>query len=50
MIVISQINLLICLLNDLMDMKLLENDQFVAKREDFAVKEIFQFILSMFAQ
>lgn len=50
MVVISEVNLLICLVNDLLDLKFIENAQYVAKQEEFTVKSVFQFILTMFAQ
>ena len=34
-IVISQINLLLCLVNDILDLKLIEENKFVAKKELF---------------
>lgn len=50
MIVISEVNLLICIVNDLMDLKLLENKEYVARKEEFALDSVFQFIQTMFAQ
>lgn len=50
MVVISEINLLICLFNDLMDLKLLDSREFSARKEVFDVKSIFEFIITMFAQ
>lgn len=44
LIVISEINLMICLVNDLMDLKLLESKEYVAKKDEFSIKNIFTFI------
>lgn len=49
MIVISEINLLICLIYDLMDLKLLDNMQYSVKKQLFEVESIFTFIQTMFA-
>ena len=48
MIVISQINLLLSLVNDMMDIKLIEQGDFVPKIENFKPNLTFQFIKSMF--
>ena len=48
-IVISQINLLLCLVNDILDFKLIEEDKFVAKQEIFSPKSTFEFITNMFS-
>ena len=47
-IVISQINLLLCLVNDILDLKLIEENKFVAKKELFQPRETFNFITNMF--
>ena len=49
MIIISQINLLLGSLNDLLDLKLIEENKFVPKKEIFSPSETFTFILTMFA-
>ena len=49
-IVVSQINMLLCLVNDILDLKLIEENKFVAKKELFQPREIFGFISSMFQQ
>lgn len=49
MVLISEMNLLICLVNDLLDLKFFENNSFVAKQEEFLVKSAFIFIKTMFA-
>ena len=47
-LVISQINLLLCLVNDQLDMRLMDLNQFEIKIERFAPAETFNFILNMF--
>ena len=49
-VVVSQINMLLCLVNDILDLKLIEENKFVAKKELFQPREIFGFISSMFQQ
>ena len=48
-IIISQINLLLCLVNDILDLKLIEENKFVPKNEIFSPRDTFNFITSMFA-
>lgn len=48
-IIISQINLLLCLVNDILDLKLIEENKFVPKNEVFSPRETFNFITKMFA-
>ena len=50
MIVISQINLLICLVNDILDMKMIEQGKFVKRDQRFNPLKTFKFILNIFAQ
>ena len=47
-LVISQINMLLCLVNDSLDIQLIEQGLFVAKVDIFSPEEIFKFILNMF--
>ena len=49
-IVVSQINLLICLVNDILDIKMLQKGQFVSKNEVFSLEETINFVISIFAQ
>ena len=49
MLVISQSNLLLCLVNDILDFKLIKENQFIPKVELFKPIETFGFILNMFA-
>ena len=49
MLVISQSNLLLCLVNDILDFKLIKENQFMPKVELFKPIELFGFILNMFA-
>ena len=48
-LVISQINLLLCLVNDQLDLRMIDLNQFEIKNEKFAPAETFNFILYMFA-
>ena len=48
-LVISQINLLLCLVNDQMDLRMIDLNQFEIKNQRFAPAETFNFILNMFA-
>ena len=50
LIVIAQINLLICLVQDMLDYKMFEQGQFVTRKERFSPAETFRFVLSIFAQ
>ena len=47
-LIISQINMLLCLVNDSLDMQLIEQGLFVAKVDIFNPEETFQFIINMF--
>ena len=48
-VLISQINLLLCLVNDILDMKMIDEDKFVTRQEAFNPTATFNFILSVFA-
>jgi len=48
-IVIGEINMLICLANDVLDRKLIELGRFESHHEVFEPIKIFQFIVKMFA-
>ena len=43
------INLLLCLVNDILDIKLIEEDKFIQKQEIFSPEATLQFITSMFS-
>ena len=47
--VIAQINLLICLVNDILDLKMLDQNKFEAKITEFSPNETFKFVLNIFA-
>ena len=47
-LVISQINMLLCLVNDSLDMQLIEQGLFMSKVDVFSPEDIFKFIISMF--
>ena len=49
-IVVSQINLLICLVNDILDIKMLQIGQFVSRKEVFSLNEAINFVINIFAQ
>lgn len=48
-LVVQQINLLLCLVNDVLDMKLIESNRFDLKEDVFSTAEVFSFVLNMFA-
>ena len=48
LIIISQVNLLISLVNDMLDLKLIEEKKFVPKQQSFRPRETFEFIHAMF--
>ena len=48
-LIISQVNMLLCLVNDSLDMQLIEEDKFVPKTQVFSPAETFKFIMNMFA-
>ena len=47
-IVISQINLLICLVNDILDLKMLDQNKFEPKVTEFNPNETFKFVMNIF--
>ena len=47
-LIISQINMLLCLVNDSLDMQLIEQGLFVSKVDIFSPEETFKFIINMF--
>ena len=47
-IIITQINLLLGLVNDILDYKLIEENNFLPKNELFSLQETFRFILEIF--
>ena len=44
----TQTNLLLCLVNDTIDLKLIEQGRFINQLEKFQPREVFQFILNTF--
>ena len=50
MIVISQINLLLCLVNDILDLKMIEQGKFLTRKQEFNPLDIFKFIESIFSK
>ena len=46
--IVSQINLLLSLVNDMLDLKLIDEGKFVPKKELFKPRELLQFISAMF--
>ena len=48
LLIVSQINLLLCLVNDMLDLKMIEMGKFVTRREPFEVNQTFKFILDIF--
>ena len=49
-IVISQMNLLLCLVNDLLDLKMIEQGVFTDQVAKFKPLETFDFLIDIFAQ
>ena len=47
-IIISQINLVISSINNMLDLRLIERNKFVGKREAFAPRNTFSFLIKMF--
>ena len=47
-LVVQQINLLLCLVNDVLDLKLIESARFVLREIIFSPESIFVFVLNMF--
>ena len=48
LMVISQINMLLCLVNDILDIKMIEQNKFVTRNEQFEPAETFKFIVTIF--
>ena len=48
-LLISQVNFLLCTINDVLDHKLLEEKKFGPKNEIFSLQSSFKFILDLFA-
>ena len=48
LLLISQINLLLCLVNDMLDLKMIEVGRFVQRKEKFEADKVFKFILDIF--
>ena len=47
-LVVQQINLLLCLVNDVLDLKLIESARFVLREIIFSPESIFNLVLNMF--
>ena len=47
-LIITEINLLLCLVNDILDLKMIENGNFREHWDFFAPKEVFMFIKNKF--
>ena len=48
LMVISQINLLLYLVNDILDLKMLDQNKFKSRKEEFNVAETLKFVISIF--
>ena len=48
LVLITQVNLLLCLVNDLLDLKMIEQGKFVNREQIFNPNETFNFILQIF--
>ena len=48
-LIVSQLNLLLCLVNDVLDIKMIQSQKFEPKVEKFnPVKDVLEFIVAMF--
>ena len=47
-LIISQLNFLLCMVNDILDMKLIQQDKFNEKVEDFCPTKALEFIVAIF--
>ena len=47
-LIISQMNMLLCLVNDLLDIKLIENDRFQPRFIKFSPIQAFEFVVEIF--
>ena len=50
LLVISQINLLLCLVNDILDLKMIQQNRFVTRLQEFNPLETFKFVIDIFRQ
>ena len=48
--IVSQVNLLLCLFNDILDLKLIEQGSFVIMKEDFNPLVTFKYVMKIFEQ
>ena len=48
LLVISQVNLLLCLVNDMLDLKMIEMGRFVSRKETFSPSQTLKFIMEVF--
>ena len=47
-IIISQINLIVCLVNDIVDLKRIEEGRFFVQRTNFNPRETLKFVMGIF--
>ena len=47
-LIVTQLNLLLCLVNDVLDIKLIEEGKFQKKMERFEPQKLLDFIVAMF--
>ena len=45
LVIISQVNLLICLFNDILDLKMIEEGNFVSQVKEFKPHDTFKYVL-----
>ena len=50
LVVICQMNLLLCLINDILDLKMIEQDKFTTKQELFDPTKTLKFVVRIFTQ
>ena len=48
LVVIAQMNLLLCLVNDILDLKMIQSNRFVTRQLEFCPTDTFKFIISIF--
>lgn len=49
-VVISQVNFMLCFFNDMLDLKMIEQGNFVTVNEGYRPHEVFNYVLSIFKQ
>lgn len=50
LVIVSQVNLLLCYFNDILDLKMIEQGNFMMQKEVFKPIETFKYVLRIFEQ